>query len=100
MSAFRYDRFPNEILFYVDDQRVHAKREIYGKNDQGCARPSAIVITCNFTGAYHFRYFPTVKGEWTGTTLIVFAVYFALCVYPLIINVKEDLVWKSIVSKT
>jgi len=80
-SIFRFDRRDGYALAYI----------------LACA---AIVISGNFTGAYHFRYFPTVKGEWTGTALIIFAVYFALCVYPLIINVKEDLVWKSIVSKT
>ena len=57
---------------------------------------TAVVISGNFTGAYHFRYFPTIKGEWTGAALIVFAAYLALCVFPLIINVKEDIVWNQI----
>ena len=60
---------------------------------------SAIVVAGNFMGVYHFRYFPTIKGEWTGATLIVFAAYFALGVFPLIVNIKEDLVWKAIYSR-
>ena len=62
---------------------------------------SAAVITGALTGAYHFRYYPTVKGEWTGfMTIFVFTAYFALGVFPLIMNIKEDIAWKSIVSKT
>ena len=79
-SIFRFDRRDGYALAYI----------------LVCA---AIVISGNFTGAYHFRYFPTIKGEWTGTALIIFAVYFALCVYPLIINVKEDLVWKDLIRR-
>ena len=60
---------------------------------------SAVVIAGNFTGVYHFRYFPTIKGEWTGATLIVFAAYFALGAFPIIVNVKEDLFWKSTFSQ-
>ena len=60
---------------------------------------SAVVLAGNFTGAYHFRYFPTFKGEWTGAALIVFAAYFALGAFPIIVNIKEDLVWTSIRSK-
>ena len=62
---------------------------------------AAIVIAGAATGAYHFRYFPTVRGEWGGAgTVLVFAAYFALGAFPLIINVKEDIFWKYIVSKT
>ena len=53
------------------------------------------------TGAYRFRYFPSVRGEWTSLyTIAVFVAYFALAVFPLIINIKEEMVWKSIASKT
>jgi len=62
---------------------------------------ASAVIAAAQTGVYHFRYFPTVRGEWIGTgTVLVFVVYFALCVFPLIINIKEDIFWKSIESKT
>ena len=51
-------------------------------------------------GGLYFRYFPTIKGVLTEpyTFTLLFA-YFALCVMPVIINVQEDLVWKSIDSK-
>jgi len=80
-SIFRFDRRDGGALAYI----------IF------CA---AIVILGNFTGVYRFRYFPTVKGEWTGGAIVVFAAYFALCLYPLAINIKEDLVWKSMQSKS
>jgi len=58
------------------------------------------VIAGAAAGAYRFRYFPTVKGEWGGATIVVFAAYFAIGVFPLIINIKEEIVWKHIASKT
>ncbi|MCL2564377.1 MAG: energy-coupling factor transporter transmembrane protein EcfT [Defluviitaleaceae bacterium] len=58
------------------------------------------VITGVLTGAYHFRYFPTIRGEWTGlSTITVFFVYFALGAFPIIVNIREDLIWKRIESK-
>ena len=62
---------------------------------------SAAVMAGTAAGAYHFRYYPTIKGQWTGLmTIVVFAAYFALCAFPLIVNIKEDVLWKSIESKT
>lgn len=61
---------------------------------------SAIILTGAFTGAYYFRYFPTIKGDWTGVTILVFTAYLALGAFPIIMNIKEDVVWKSIESKT
>lgn len=53
------------------------------------------------TGAYRFRYFPTIQGEWIGLgSIAVFAAYFALAAFPIIVNVKEGLAWKRIESKT
>jgi len=61
---------------------------------------AAAVITGAVTGLYHFRYFPTVRGEWTGIgTVAVFAAYLALAAFPIIINLKEDTIWKHIESK-
>ena len=60
----------------------------------------AIVITGAAIGAYHFRYFPTIRGEWTCGAIVVFAAYFALAAFPLIVNIKEDLTWARIESKT
>ena len=75
-SIFRFDKRDGRALVFI----------------LACA---AVVVAGNFTGVYRFRYFPTVKGEWTGATLIVFIAYFALCLYPLIINLKEDIFWKN-----
>jgi len=61
---------------------------------------AAIVIAGAVMGAYHFRYSPTIRGQWDGAlTISVFIAHFALCVFPLIVNLKEDLVWKSMESK-
>ena len=57
---------------------------------------SAIIIAGAATGAYYFRYFPTVKGDWTGATFFVFTAYFALAAFPMICNIKEDILWKQI----
>ena len=58
---------------------------------------AAAVIAGAATGAYHFRYFPTLRGEWTGAgTIAVFIAYFALGIFPIIANLKEDLVWRRI----
>ena len=61
---------------------------------------AAVIITCAALNTFSFRYYPTVRGVWTGAAATAaFAAYFALGVFPLVINVKEDIVWKSIGSK-
>ena len=57
---------------------------------------AATVISGAVVGAYQFRYFPTIKGEWTGTAIVVFAAYFALGVFPVFMNIKETAVLKRI----
>ena len=60
----------------------------------------SIVITGAVTGAYQFHYFPVIKGEWTGAyTVLVFVAYFTLAALPMLVNLREDLVWKLIESK-
>ena len=60
-----------------------------------------VVIAGALTGAYHFRYFPSVRGLWAGgPTAAVFAAYFVLAALPMLVNLKEDLTWKRITSKT
>ncbi|MDR3289368.1 MAG: energy-coupling factor transporter transmembrane protein EcfT [Peptococcaceae bacterium] len=60
----------------------------------------AYILIGSVTGGLYFRYFPTVKGLWSGAyTVSLFAVYFALAAAPLAINAKEDAKWKAIVSK-
>ena len=58
------------------------------------------IITGAFLGGLYFRYFPTLKGSGTAFySVTLFAVYFALCILPLIINIKDNIKWKSIQSK-
>jgi len=52
------------------------------------------------TGAYHFRYFPTIRGQWTGiNTIGFFTAYMALAALPMMVNLREGLIWKRIESK-
>jgi len=52
---------------------------------------------------FRFRYFPTIShisSDWHVIwTITLFTVYFALCAFPIILNIKEDIIWKSIESK-
>ncbi|MDR1539298.1 MAG: energy-coupling factor transporter transmembrane protein EcfT [Clostridiales bacterium] len=58
---------------------------------------ASIAIAGSAIGASRFRYFPTVKGEWTGiNAIIAFAAYIGLCSFPILVNIKEDIVWKRI----
>ena len=80
-SIFRFDRRDMYAFIYIVT----------------CA---IIIIGGASTGAYHFRFFPTIRGQWVGVdTILVFAAYAALGAFPMIMNLKEDLVWKSIKSK-
>ena len=59
-----------------------------------------VIIAGVLTGVYHFRYFPTIRGNWSGFGAItVFSAYFALGIFPVLVNLKEDLIWKRIESK-
>ena len=82
-SIFRFDRRDLYALLYI----------------LTCA---AVVIAGAATGAYHFSYYPAVRGQWTGFgTIVIFAAYFALGAFPVILNIKDDIGWtrKSIESK-
>jgi len=58
---------------------------------------SAAVIAGAATEVYHFRYFPTIRGLWSGPwTVLVFVAYFALGLLPIIVNIKEDIKWNRI----
>ena len=77
-SIFRFDRRDANALIYI-------------------LTCSAVVIAGAALGAYHFRYYPTVQGQWTGFwTIVVFAAYFALGAFPILMNIKEDIKWKQI----
>ena len=80
-SIFRFDRRDLYALLYI----------------LTCA---AIVISGAVLEVYRFRYFPTIRGYWSGgRTAFVFVAYLALGAFPIIANLKEDVVWISIKSK-
>ena len=64
---------------------------------------AAAIIGGAVLEVYRFRYFPTIRhiaDDWhSAWTALLFAVYLVLCAFPLIVNLKEDLVWKRITSK-
>ena len=52
-------------------------------------------------GGLYYRYFPTLKGNGAGFYAVsLYAVYFILCISPLIINLWEGKRWTAIESKT
>jgi len=80
-SIYRFDNRDKKALLYI----------------VVCA---AYIAAGALSGAYRFRYFPSIKGEWGGLfTVSVFVAYLALCGFLLIINVMDDILWKSIESK-
>lgn len=51
-------------------------------------------------GALYWRYYPTIRGVATTPFTVSFhIVYLALCLTPVILNRKEDAVWKRLQSK-
>jgi len=81
-SIFRFDRRDLRAMVYI----------------LGCA---ATVIAGAATEVYRFRYFPTIRGYWAGFwTFFVFAAYFALGIFPMIVNIKEDVAWKRIIHNS
>jgi len=62
----------------------------------GCA---VYILTGQLTGALYWRYFPSMKGVEAGFyPATVFMVYAALCLMPVILNIKEDRKWKRLRS--
>ena len=50
--------------------------------------------------AFGFRYFPSIRyAALDRTTLPFYAVYFGLCITPVVLNFTEDRKWKTIYSK-
>ncbi len=57
---------------------------------------TAIVLTGVISGIVQYRYFPTVKVNWTGTgEILCEAAYLLLCCMPIIIEAREAYRWKS-----
>lgn len=58
-----------------------------------------IIVGAAF-GGLAWRYFPTMKGAPAGTyQASLFFCYLALCIAPVVINIRGDWKWKSIQSK-
>lgn len=50
--------------------------------------------------AFGFRFFPNVRyAALDITTIPFYCVYFALCITPFALNLKEEIKWKTIISK-
>ncbi len=50
--------------------------------------------------AFGFRYFPNIRyAAFDLTTIPFYCVYFALCITPVVLNLKEERKWKTLVSK-
>jgi len=79
-SIFRFDRRDGWAVLYI----------------LICA---GVVIAGASLGVYQFRYFPQVTGQWSGFgPITVFVAYFGLGAFPILVNLKEDLLWKHIES--
>jgi len=61
---------------------------------------AALILIGAVLEVHRFRYFPTIRhisgGFHKVWTLLLFALHFILCIFPLIVNIKEDLTWKHI----
>ncbi len=50
--------------------------------------------------AFGFRYFPSIRyGAFNMTTIPFYCVYLALCITPVVLNIKEERKWKTLISK-
>lgn len=50
--------------------------------------------------AFGFRYFPNIRyAVFDITTIPFYFVFFALCITPVLLNIKEEIKWKTLVSK-
>lgn len=53
-----------------------------------------------FAGGMYFRYFPSIKtNDFSIFEFSIFTAYFALCICPIIIEIREVIRWKAIKSK-
>jgi energy-coupling factor transport system permease protein len=81
-SIFRFDKRDGIALIYI----------VF------CA---AYILLGSAIGGLEWRYFPTAQGTWTSAyTSSIFAVYFALCAMPLILNIQEDFKWRSLTAQS
>lgn len=58
------------------------------------------IFAGGLAGGLEWSYYPTVKGAWAGMfSVSLQLVHLALCLTPVILNVKEDRKWMSLQSK-
>lgn len=58
------------------------------------------LLSGSLSGGLFWRYFPSIRGLLTEPMTVSFEIiYFALCITPIIINVREERQWKSLQSK-
>jgi len=58
------------------------------------------LLSAIFTKGLYFRYYPNIKGVAINPfTISFFVSYLMLCITPLIVDLKEDRVWKHIQSE-
>ena len=58
------------------------------------------LLSGTLLSAFGFRYFPNVRyAALDMTTIPFYCVYFALCITPVVLNIKEERKWKTLVSK-
>ena len=58
------------------------------------------LLSGSLLSAFGFRNFPNVRyAALDMTTIPFYCVYFALCVTPVVLNIKEERKWKTLVSK-
>lgn len=57
---------------------------------------AASVFVLKLTGAYHFRYFPSVKGDLADVrAIIIYILFFILMSIPLLYSAGEGMLWKK-----
>ena len=58
------------------------------------------LLSGTILSAFGFRYFPNIRyAALDRTTIPFYCIYFALCITPVVLNIKEEKKWKTLVSK-
>ena len=64
------------------------------------ALAGAFLAACRATGALDWRYYPSVRGNWTPLSAAACAAYALLCLLPVLLKIAEDRTWKTLKSGT
>lgn len=58
------------------------------------------MISAGISGSFQWSYFPSINGAFIKpNTIAFFAIYFALCITPIVIDIREERKWKFLKSK-